>query len=216
MQTVLPEARLVYLHESHLPDCGGGLQLMHGVRAPRPTQALHTFGDGTARNQDELLAGLPKLRDLRCPARDGGRVQPCTPVGDEGAADFDDETPCLSHAAFPVSKNFITAKLSSRQPSPVSADMQKIGPRQRSPRTRLAAAVLRSSAGSISILFRTSQRGFRCSPGSNFFSSAATDRASRAGSASGSKGATSTMFRSSRGGGWCLRNWGPKPAPSAA
>src|SRR2546422_4422899 len=92
---------------------------MHGVWAPRPTQALHTFGDGTARNQDELLAGLPKLRDLRCPARDGGRVQPCTPVGDEGAADFDDETPCLSHAAFPVSKNFITAKLSSRQPSPV-------------------------------------------------------------------------------------------------
>src|SRR3989442_3366256 len=50
-------------------------------RPPRSTlfpyttlfRSLHTFGDGTARNQDELLAGLAKLRDLRCPARDGGR-----------------------------------------------------------------------------------------------------------------------------------------------
>src|SRR2546422_3178665 len=123
---------------------------MHGVRAPRPTQALHAFGDGTARNQDELLAGLAKLRDLPCPARDGGRVQPCAPVGDEGAADFDDETPGLPHAAFPVSKNFITAKLSSRQPSPVSADMQKVGPRQRNLRTDRKSTRLNSSHGYIS------------------------------------------------------------------
>src|SRR6266853_2175997 len=206
MQAVLPEARLVYLHESHLPECGGGLQFVHGVRAPRPAQALHAFGDRTARNQDELLAALAKLRDLCCPARDGRRVEPSAPVGDEGAADLDDETACLSHAAFPVSKNFIAAKLSSRQPSPVSADMQKVGPRQRSLRTRLAATVLRSSAGSISILFSTSQRGFRCSAGSNFFSSAAMDRASRAGSAPSSKGAASMTCRSRRVRARCLRN----------
>src|SRR2546430_4741003 len=172
-------------------------QFVHCVRAPRPTQALHALGDRAARDQDELVAALAKLCDLLCPARDGGRVEPRAPVGDERAADLDDEPPCRSHAAFPVSKNFIAAKLSSRQPSPVRADMQKLGPRQRSLRTRLAAAVLRSSAGSISTLLKTSQRGFRCSAGSNFFSSAAMDRTSRAGSASGSKGATSTTCRSS-------------------
>src|SRR5882762_358606 len=152
MQAVLPEARLVDLHESHLPDCGGGLQLVHGVRALGPAQALHAFGDRAARDQDDLLARLAKPRDLPCPARDGGRVQPCAPIGDEGAADLDDETLRFFHAVFPDSRNFITAKLSSRQPSPVSAEMQKLGPRQRSRRASFTAAALRSSAGSISIL----------------------------------------------------------------
>src|SRR6267142_1530532 len=121
----------------------------------------HALGDRTARDQDQLLAGLAKLGDLSRPARDGGRVQPRAPVGDEGAADFDDETLRVFHSVFPDSRKFITAKLSSRQPSPVSAEMQKLGPRQRSLRTSFAATVLCSSAGSISILFSTSQRGFR-------------------------------------------------------
>src|SRR5712691_4301124 len=157
---MLPEAGLVYLHQAHLPDRRGGLQLVHGAGAPRPAQTLHALGDGAARNQEELLAGPPEFRNLSRPTCDRGGVEPRSPIGDQRAPDLDDETPCLFHEAFPVSRNFITAKLSSRQPSPVSAEIQKLGPRQRSPRTRLAAAVSRSSAGSISILFSTSQRGF--------------------------------------------------------
>src|SRR5258708_16091880 len=104
------------------PDRCGGLQLVHGVGAPCPAQALHALGDCTARDQDQLLAGLAKLGDLSRPARDGGRVEARTPVGDEGAADFDDETLRFFHSVFPDSRKFITAKLSSRQPSPVSAE----------------------------------------------------------------------------------------------
>src|SRR2546430_8813887 len=196
MQAVLPEARLVYLHKSHLPDCGGGLQFVHGVRAPCPTQALHAFGDRAARDQDELVAALAKVCDLPCPARDGGRVEPCAPVGDERAADLDDETPWRSHAAFPVSKNFIAAKLSSRQPSPVSADMQKLGPRQRSLRTRLAAAGLRSSTGGLFTLLNIRQRGFRWMAGLKFFRFGGKGLKSRAGFASGLTGRASSIFMS--------------------
>src|SRR5712691_9050161 len=216
VQSVLAEARFVYLHESHLPDRGGGLQLVHGVRAPCPAEALHALGNGAARYQHDFLTCPAQFGNLSRPAGDRGGVQPRAPVGHERAADFDDETLCFFHAEFPVSRNFITAKLSSRQPSPVSAEMQKLGPRQRNPRANLAATASRSAAGSISILFSTSQRGLRCKVGSNFFNSAAMARASRTGSAPSSTGAASTICKSSRVRARCLRNWCPSPAPLAA
>src|SRR6266852_2174973 len=119
---MLPEAGLVYLNEPHLPDRGGGLQLVHGARAARPAQALDALGDGAARDQDELPAGLTQFGNLFRPARDRRCIQPGALVGDERAPDLDDETPCLFHGAFADSKNFITAKLSSRHPSPLSAE----------------------------------------------------------------------------------------------
>src|SRR5262245_29918175 len=157
---MLTEAGLVYLHQSHLSDRCCGLELVHGARAARPAQALRPLGDGAARDDDKLLAGLAELRDLAGPARDRRSIQPCTAIGDERASDLDDETLCLAHDALPVSRNLITDDVSSRQPSPVSADMQKLGPRQRSLRTRSFSAASAASPGSISILLSTSQRGF--------------------------------------------------------
>jgi len=115
---------------------------VHGVRAARPSQALHALGDGAAGNEHELLAGLAELRDLACPPRDRRGVEARTAVGDERASDLDDETPGFAHAALPVSRNLITDEVSSRQPSPVSAEMRKRGPRQRSLRTRSSSAAL--------------------------------------------------------------------------
>ena len=55
VQAVAAEAALVALREAHLADRGGGLQLVHGVRAPRPAKALHALGDRPARDQDRFL-----------------------------------------------------------------------------------------------------------------------------------------------------------------
>src|SRR4029077_7560647 len=160
-QTVLAEARFVRLREAHLADRRRGLELVHGARAPGPAETLHALGDGAARYEDDLPAGLAQLGDLARPARDRGRIQARAPIRDEGAADLDDETPCLAHRALPVSKNFITDMLSSRQPVPASAEMRKLGPRQRSLRNRSATTASPFSPGSISILLNTSQRGLR-------------------------------------------------------
>ncbi len=45
---VLGEAGLVRLHQPHLADRGGRLQLMHGARTLPPAEPLHAFGDGAA------------------------------------------------------------------------------------------------------------------------------------------------------------------------
>src|SRR5882672_2316313 len=203
---MLAEAGLVYLHEPHLSDRGGGLKLVHGGRAARPSEALHALGDCAARNDNNLLARLAQARDLARPARNRGRVESRAAIGNERAADLDDETLCPAHAVLLVSRNFITDCASSRQPSLVSAEMRKLGPRKRSLRTTFSTTASCSSPGSISILLNTSQRGFRWSAGSNFFSSAMIERASRAGSAPLSIGAMSTMCRSSRVRARCLRN----------
>ncbi len=161
MQAVLPEARLVHLHKAHLPDRRGSLQLVHGVRASRPAQTLHALRDGAARHQHDFFAGLAQVGNLARPSRDRGGVEPRPSIGDQRAPDLDDETLRPFHTVFPDSRNLIAAKPSSWQPSPVSAEMQKLGPRQRRLRAMRAAAALRSPAGSISILFSTSQRGLR-------------------------------------------------------
>src|SRR5262249_12529753 len=160
-QPVLAEARLVSLREAHLPHRGGGLELVHGAWPSGPAQPLHALGDRSARYEHDLPASLPEARDLARPARDRRRVQARAAVGDERAADLDDEAPGFAHRVLPVSKNFITDMLSSRQPSPASAEMRKLGPRQRSLRSRSLITASRCSPASISILLKTSQRGLR-------------------------------------------------------
>jgi len=78
-QAMLAEAGLVDLHEPHLSDGGGGLKLVHGGRAARPSETLHALGDCAARNEDDLLADWRSLAtwlaqraiaDASSPARD--------------------------------------------------------------------------------------------------------------------------------------------------
>ena len=101
---------------------------------------------------------LPRLRssrDLRGPARDGGRVEAAALVGDERRADLDDQRFRLpDHLASSRATAFITAA----QPSPLRADTLNHGPFQRN----AASAATRASASSTaSILLNTSQRGLR-------------------------------------------------------
>ena len=47
-QPMLPEARFIYLYQAHLPDRRSRLQFVHRVRTSRPTQTLHSLGNGAA------------------------------------------------------------------------------------------------------------------------------------------------------------------------
>ena len=108
------------------------------------------------------------------------------------------------------------AKHSSRQPSPVSAEIANQRPFQRSRRMSSLRRVRASAAGSMSVLLSTSQRGLSYSAWSYFFSSLTMARASVTGSALSSNGAMSTRCSSSRVRARWRRNWWPSPAPSAA
>ncbi|MNR40953.1 hypothetical protein D3C85_1592880 [compost metagenome] len=74
----------------------------------------------------------------------------------------------------------------------------------------------RSSSGSMSTLFSTSQRGLLYSASSYLRSSSTMARASRTGSTSGSNGAMSTRCSRMPVRDRCLRKRWPRPAPSAA
>ena len=45
VQPEMRESGFVGLHQAHLSDRGRGLQCVDGVRPPRPTEALHAFGN---------------------------------------------------------------------------------------------------------------------------------------------------------------------------
>jgi hypothetical protein len=87
----------VGLGQAHLADGCGGLQLVHGVRARRPAEALHAGGDGaadetssTSRPSARRAGDLPRQSAMKL-RREAGAV-----VGDEGAADLDDEAARLT------------------------------------------------------------------------------------------------------------------------
>ena len=82
-QVMAPEAALVALHEPHLAYGSGGLQLVHGLRPPRPAQAQHAFGDGAARDEDHAPAAAHESRDLIGPASDRLDVKPAPRRRDE-------------------------------------------------------------------------------------------------------------------------------------
>ncbi len=69
-KTVFPEAGLVDLHKAHLPHGRRRLQLVNGLGAFRPAQALHAFRNGAAGNEDDLFTRPAKLGNLPCPAGD--------------------------------------------------------------------------------------------------------------------------------------------------
>src|SRR4029077_7284248 len=102
----------------------------------RPAQALHAFGDGARRYEDDLLACGPELGYLRGPARNGVMIQAAALVGDQGRPDLDHEPPCCSDCAFACSgaahaacsaaaasaRNLAALWHTPMQPSPLIAD----------------------------------------------------------------------------------------------
>ncbi len=88
---MLAKAGFVGFDQAHLADGSGGLQFVKRVRAALPAEALHAFRDGTARHQDDVLLAALEFGDLLRPARERGMVESLARVGDEAAADLDDQ-----------------------------------------------------------------------------------------------------------------------------
>ena len=64
---MLAEAALIGLHQAHLPDSGGGLQIVYQCRTNFPAKALHTFGDRAGRYQYHFVAICIERGDLARP-----------------------------------------------------------------------------------------------------------------------------------------------------
>ncbi len=92
MQAVLHEGSFINFDQPGLADGCRRLFFVHGFRPATPAQALHATGNGTGRNQDDLFAGCAQLGNLPGPVADGAEIKAVTVVGDEGGADFDDQT----------------------------------------------------------------------------------------------------------------------------
>ena len=91
VQAMLAEAGFVHLHQSHLADCGGGLQFVYRAGALFPAQALHALGYRAAGDQHHFPSHFLEAGNLFGPVGDGGMIQPGAAVGDQAAADFDDQ-----------------------------------------------------------------------------------------------------------------------------
>src|SRR6185369_5065163 len=213
VQPVAAERAFVALREPHLPHRGRRLELVHGVRAPRPAQALHALGDGAARDDDDAPAQAPQRRDLLGPARDGAGVEAAALVRDQRGTDLDDEGARLLQAhlsALIFASSRATARHACSVPWARMADTLNHGRFQRN-----CARTLRmrwSGSSTASALLNTSHLGFAASACSYFFSSAAMTRTSPAGSSA----LRSTMCNSSLVRARWRRNWWPRPAPSEA
>ena len=90
---VLREAALVRLRETHLSHRRGGLQLVHRDGPLGPAESLDPFGDRARRDQHDFLLQRAQCGELRGPARDRVAIEAATIVGDERAADLDDDAP---------------------------------------------------------------------------------------------------------------------------
>ena len=90
-QAMRAEAGFVDLRQAHLADRGAGLQFMDSGRAAFETETLHPFGNSARADQNDFLAELAQVGDLRRPVGDGSRIEPLAVVGDERGADLDDD-----------------------------------------------------------------------------------------------------------------------------
>jgi hypothetical protein len=157
MQAVAAKAALVALHQAHLAHGRGRLQLVHGMRAARPAQALHALRDRAARHQEDALSHAPQLGHLRGPVRNRLGIQSAPLIRHQRRADFHHQRPGLGDHFFESSP--ATAFITLAQPSPLIAATLNHGRFQRNwPRTFLMRA---SGSSTASILLNTSQRGLR-------------------------------------------------------
>ena len=95
-KAVLVERAFVGLHQAHLPDGRRRLQFMHGIGTLFPAQTLHAFGDGAGGDEHHFATARAQGGDLLRPVGDGLNVQAGATVGNEAAADFDDDAFGLS------------------------------------------------------------------------------------------------------------------------
>src|SRR6185295_4264717 len=102
-------------------DSGGGLQLVHGVRPPRPAQAQDTLRDGAARHEDDAAALAHEARDLVGPARDRRAVEAAAGGGDERRADLDDQRLRLGERRHWRASSLAIAFDTASHPAPVKA-----------------------------------------------------------------------------------------------
>ena len=91
MQVEARERGFISLHQSHLADRCGRLQLMHRRWSLAPSEPLHAFGNRTRGHEHDFLAHLTKRRDFLGPARDRCVVDAAAVVGHEAGTDFDHE-----------------------------------------------------------------------------------------------------------------------------
>ena len=74
--------QMAALGQAHLADGGGGLQLVQLLRARRPAQALHAFGDRPGGDHHDLAARLAQHGHLAAPVADGLGIDASAFVGD--------------------------------------------------------------------------------------------------------------------------------------
>ena len=94
---VRAQRRLVDLRQAHLSDRSRRLELVDGARPRRPSEPLHPFGDGAARDHDELALLAHELGHLPAPAADRIGVDATAVVGDEARSDLDDDPARPAH-----------------------------------------------------------------------------------------------------------------------
>ncbi|MOA25316.1 hypothetical protein D3C78_1460330 [compost metagenome] len=99
MATVVGKARLPGLHQAHLADGGGSLQLMHRAGSRRPAQAAHTGGHSPGRNQYQLDASLMQGHHLLDPHRHCLAIQALAICRQQCAADLHDPALRTRHLA---------------------------------------------------------------------------------------------------------------------
>src|ERR1700722_4825742 len=87
------EAAFIPLRESHLPDCGGGLQFVDFAWAFGPAKPLHTFGNCPRTHQHNLFSLCAQRSDLRRPAADRGMIETAPVICDEARPDFHYQSP---------------------------------------------------------------------------------------------------------------------------
>ena len=108
VQPVLLEAGFPGLHQPHLADGGGGLQLMHGIRAARPAQPGHALGHRAGGHHHDVDAALAQGHHAVHPDLHQVPVQAAAVVGEQSAANFDYPACALRHGAFPAFSKVMT------------------------------------------------------------------------------------------------------------
>ncbi|MOA12736.1 hypothetical protein D3C78_1327540 [compost metagenome] len=97
LQAVGREAGLPRLHQPHLPDRRGSLQLVHVARPGNPAQAAHARRHRAGGYQHQLDAGAVQGDHLLDPYRHRIAIQPPAVGREQGAADLHHPAPRAGH-----------------------------------------------------------------------------------------------------------------------
>ena len=82
--------RFVGLHQAHLANGSGGLQLANTLRALTPPQPQYAFGNRAGTHENHFFAVVYQRADLRSQVFDHLSIQSATVVGQKSTSDFHD------------------------------------------------------------------------------------------------------------------------------